>query len=270
MGAIELRNVSFAYPNGHTANEHLNLEIKSGERVAIVGQNGAGKTTAVKLMNGLNKPTQGDVLVNGINTKEKTAAQISAFVGYVFQNPDEQIFNTSVKTEIEYMLHYMKLDQAEIDRRVERAVELTGIKRYLNMNPYDVPYSMRKFVTIAVVLAMETPYLILDEPTAGQDMDGILTLARLMDVLQEEGKSVITITHDMEFVADYFSRVVVMANKRIIADESAREIFWNEEWITEARIKKPQISELAKELGIDGSILYRNELINVLAFEKNK
>lgn len=264
MGAIEFQNVSFTYPSGHTANEQLNLAIQSGERVAIVGQNGAGKTTAVKLMNGLNKPTKGEVLVNGMNTKDKTAAHISAYVGYVFQNPDEQIFNTTVQAEIEYMLRYRKLDQAEIDRRVERAVELTGIKSYLNRNPYDVPYSMRKFVTIAVVLAMETPFLILDEPTAGQDLQGIQTLAKLMDVLQEEGKSVITITHDMEFVADYFTRVVVMANKRIVADEHVRDIFSNEEWITEARIKKPQISELADELGIPGSILYRNELVHAL------
>ena len=111
MGAIELKDVTFAYPNGHIANENLHLTIESGERVAIVGQNGAGKTTAVKLMNGLNKPTKGDVLVNGINTKENTTARISAQVGYVFQNPDDQIFNSNVKKEIEYMLHYLKLDK---------------------------------------------------------------------------------------------------------------------------------------------------------------
>ncbi|RNB81222.1 ABC transporter ATP-binding protein [Brevibacillus fluminis] len=270
MGAIEFRNVTYAYPNGHIANENLNLLIASGERIAIVGQNGAGKTTAVKLMNGLHKPTAGDVFVDGINTRERTTAQISAIVGYVFQNPDDQIFNGTVKAEIEYMLHYLKLDQSEIDRRVARAVELTGIQNYLEANPFDVPYSMRKFVTIAVVLAIDTPYIILDEPTAGQDMKGIKTLVRLMDRLQEEGKSVITITHDMEFVADHFKRVVVMANKRIIADDTAKSIFGNEPILTVARIKKPQIGELAKELGfgINGTILYREELIAALIKEK--
>lgn len=264
MGAIELKDVTFAYPNGYIANENLHLTIESGERVAIVGQNGAGKTTAVKLMNGLNKPTKGDVLVNGINTKENTTACISAQVGYVFQNPDDQIFNSNVKKEIEFMLHYLKLDKKEIDRRVNRAVELTGIRDYLEMNPYDVPYSTRKFISVAAILAIETPYIILDEPTAGQDLNGIKTLTTLMDVLRDEGKSVITITHDMEFVADNFSRVVAMANKRIIADGTAREIFWNQEVVKQAKIKKTQIAELANDLGIGSDILFRNELVELL------
>jgi energy-coupling factor transport system ATP-binding protein len=264
MGSIELMNVTFAYPNGFIANENLNLSISSGERVAIVGQNGAGKTTAVKLMNGLNKPTKGDVFVNGINTKDKTTAQISSYVGYVFQNPDDQIFNSNVKKEIEYMLHYLKLDQKEIDRRVGRAVELTGIKDFLHMNPYDVPYSTRKFISIAAILAIETPYIILDEPTAGQDMYGIKALTKLMNVLQDEGKCVITITHDMEFVSDNFSRVVAMANKQIIADGTAREIFWSEDVVKKAKIKKPQIGELVSDLGIGENIILRKELVEIL------
>lgn len=267
MGAIEFRNVTFAYPNGYIANENLNLRIESGERVAIVGQNGAGKTTAVKLMNGLNKPTKGDVFVDGINTKDKTTAQISTYVGYVFQNPDDQIFNSNVKKEIEYMLHYVKMDPKEIDRRVDRAVDLTGIRDYLHMNPYDVPYSTRKFISIAAILAIETPYIILDEPTAGQDLAGIRALSRLMDVLQDEGKSVITITHDMEFVADNFLRVVAMANKQIIADGHAKDIFWNQEVVKKAKIKKPQIGDLANDLGLENNILFRNELVELL---KNK
>ncbi|WP_342599827.1 ABC transporter ATP-binding protein [Psychrobacillus sp. FSL H8-0483] len=264
MEAIELKNVSFAYPDGHVANEELNLIIRKGERVAIVGQNGAGKTTAVKLMNGLNKPTSGDVLINGVNTKAQTTAQTSAYVGYVFQNPDDQIFNSNVQKEIEYMLHYLKLGAQEIERRVSRAVELTGIKGYLNMNPFDVPYSIRKFVTIAMVLALETPYIILDEPTAGQDLHGIQTLTNLLDRLQEEGKCVITITHDMEFVADNFTRVITMANKRIIADDSARNTFWSTEILKEARLKKPQIGEISEELGMEGNIIYRHELVELL------
>ncbi|MFK9092186.1 energy-coupling factor ABC transporter ATP-binding protein [Bacillus salipaludis] len=264
MGAIELKNVTFAYPNGFVANENLNLVVKKGERVAIVGQNGAGKTTAVKLMNGLTKPTMGDVFVDGINTKDRTTAQISAYVGYVFQNPDDQIFNSSVKKEIEYMLHYLRLDQKEIDRRVARTVELTGLKDYLGMNPYDVPYSIRKFVTIAVILALDTPYIILDEPTAGQDLNSIRALSNLLNILQNEGKTVITITHDMEFVADHFTRVVTMANKRIIADDTARNIFWDDHVVSKAKLMKPQISELANQLGIDGKVLYRNELVEAL------
>ncbi|WP_028776006.1 energy-coupling factor ABC transporter ATP-binding protein [Shimazuella kribbensis] len=265
---IELKDVTFAYPNGYIANENLNLVINNGERVAIIGQNGAGKTTAVKLMNRLNKPTTGDVIVDGNNTKERTTAQISAYVGYVFQNPDEQIFNSTVAMEVEYMLKYRKLDQKDIDRRRDRAVELTGIQDYLKMNPLDVPYSLRKFITIAVVLAMETPYIILDEPTAGQDLQGLKTLSNMMDALQDEGRSVITITHDMEFVADHFTRVVAMANKQIIADDTADNIFWNAEVIKEARIKEPQIGEIAKELGLKGNIIHRRDLVDALSHQK--
>jgi energy-coupling factor transport system ATP-binding protein len=162
------------------------------------------------------------------------------------------------------MLHYLKLDQKEIDRRVGRAVELTGIKDFLHMNPYDVPYSTRKFISIAAILAIETPYIILDEPTAGQDMYGIKALTKLMNVLQDEGKCVITITHDMEFVSDNFSRVVAMANKQIIADGTAREIFWSEDVVKKAKIKKPQIGELVSDLGIGENIILRKELVEIL------
>jgi len=137
--AIELKNVTFTYPNGYTANVGLNLTVEKGEKVAIVGQNGAGKTTAVKLMNGLNKPTEGDVLVDGVNTKDRTCAQISRSVGYVFQNPDDQIFNSTVRDEIEYMPRRAKLDEKEIERRFNRAVELTGIEEYVKMNPLTSP-----------------------------------------------------------------------------------------------------------------------------------
>ena len=137
--SIELINASFSYPGGFLANENLNLVIEPGERVAIVGQNGAGKTTAVKMMNGLHKPTAGDVLVDGKNTKEHTTAQIARTVGYVFQNPDDQIFNQSVRAEIEYMPRYFKLSAAETRRRVERAVTLAGLEDYMGKNPFEIP-----------------------------------------------------------------------------------------------------------------------------------
>ena len=127
--AIELKDASFAYPDGFLANENLDLVIESGERVAIIGQNGAGKTTCVKMMNGLNRPTGGDVIVDGENTKDFTAAHIAKTVGYVFQNPDDQIFNQTVAAEIGYMPKYFKMSEAETKERIGRAVELTQIGR---------------------------------------------------------------------------------------------------------------------------------------------
>ena len=259
--AIEFKNVSFRYPNGFLANKNLNLRIEEGERVAIVGQNGAGKTTAVKLMNGLHKPTEGDVFIDGINTKERTTAEIAKYVGYVFQNPDEQIFNPDVRSEVSYMPKHLKMEDEEVIRRIRWAMELTGVRQYQKINPLDLPYPIRKFVTIAAVIAMEPRYVILDEPTAGQDLKGIKILEKLLDELQQRGISVITITHDMEFVANNFERVIAMANKEIIADNNAKEIFWNQDILDESKIKKPQIAEVAERLGTAGNILYMDELI---------
>ena len=261
MDQIELKNVSFKYPNGFLANDHLNLTVKSGERVAIVGQNGAGKTTAVKLMNGLNKPSEGDVLVNGKNTKDFTTAQIAKHVGYVFQNPDDQIFNQTVYAEIAYMPKYYKLPENEIDELVREAVALLEIERFLKMNPFDIPYVIRKFVTIAAILVTKPEYIILDEPTAGQDMKGIQVLVKVLDKLQEKNIGVITITHDMEFVAKNFTRVVAMANKKIILDGDVKECFGNDKVLMESKIKRPQIGEIANQIGLGKDILSITEFV---------
>ncbi len=266
--AIEFKDVSFAYPNGYMANEHLNLVVGDGETLAIVGQNGAGKTTAVKLMNGLNKPTGGDVLVDGVNTREKSCAQISRTVGYVFQNPDDQIFNSTALSEIEYMPRYLKLPEEEVRRRTDRAIELTGIGGYLKMNPLDIPYAIRKFVAIAAIIATEPKYLILDEPTAGQDRRGNETLKKLIRELSREGTGVIAITHDMDFVAENFPRIVAMAHKNIIADGTAKEIFWNSRTVAESRIRKPQIAQVAEGLKLPGNILFCEELTEAMSQEK--
>lgn len=261
--AIEFKNVYFEYPNGYMANENLNLTIEQGERVGIIGQNGAGKTTAVKLMNRLNKPTKGEVLVDGINTGDKTTAQIAKYVGYVFQNPDDQIFNQTVTDEVCYMLQKLKLREEEIKGRSDKALELTGLQEYKKKNPFDLPLPMRKFLTIAAVIATDPAYIILDEPTAGLDIRGIDLLENMIRVLEKEKTSVITITHDMEFVARNFNRIVVMAHKNIIMDAEPKEVFSNDEVIKEARIKKPEIALIAEMAGIKSRVLYVEDLVEL-------
>lgn len=261
MSQIELRNASFKYPNGFLANDCLNLTVKKGERVAIVGQNGAGKTTAVKMMNGLHKPFEGDVVVNDKNTKDYTTAQIAKYVGYVFQNPDDQIFNQTVYSEIAYMPKYYKMSEKEIDKKVREAAEMLQIERFLKSNPFEIPYVIRKFVTIAAILATEPDYIILDEPTAGQDLKGIEVLVNVMDALSEKGVGVITITHDMEFVANNFERVVAMANKKIILDGNVRECFSNDDVLSASKIKRPQIGEIARQVGLGSDVLSAKEFV---------
>ena len=153
MKDLSLRNVSFSYPGGFLAVDDVSIDIKGGENVAIVGQNGAGKTTTVKMINGLLRPTKGDVLVGDMNTKDYTTAQVSRIVGYVFQNPDDQIFHATVEEEVRFGPKNMKLSEEEEDRRVEDALKITGMDIYRGENPMNLPLSVRKFVTIAAVIS---------------------------------------------------------------------------------------------------------------------
>ena len=250
MSFVNINDVSFTYPDGTVAIDNISLSIEKGERVAIVGQNGAGKTTAVKMLNGLLKPTSGDIV------------KMSRKVGYVFQNPMDQIFHNNVYDEIEFGPKKIGYSENERKNLIETALELTELSAFSKENPYNLPYSIRKFVTIASIIAMDTDVIIMDEPTAGQDLKGIKILNNLIKKLSEKGKTIITITHDMEFVINNFDRVVVMANKKIIEDGDKRKIFWNEEVLKQSKIKQPYISELAKELSMKGNVLSIDEFIN--------
>lgn len=262
MEGIRVENASYSYDNGYTAVDDVSLEVKKGENLAIIGQNGAGKTTLVKMFNGLLRPQKGKIYVDNADVSMMTVAQISRKVGYVFQNPGDQIFNPTVYDEIAYTPRYFKLKEAEVDKKVRDAAELCNIVDYLKLNPYDLPFSLRKFVTIASVIAMGTEHIILDEPTAGQDLFGLEQQRKIIDELIGRGKTVITITHDMEFVADNFSRVIVMAEKKIIADKTKREVFWDFDILEKSSIKQLYVSMLAKELAMKSQVITIEEFIN--------
>lgn len=254
MAYLELKNVSYVYSNGYKAIENVNMQFELGESVAIIGQNGAGKTTTVKLMNGLLNPTSGEVIVDGLSTKQNTTATIAQKVGYVFQNPDDQIFQDTIYKEIAYGPLKQKLSKEEVKKRVSNAAELCGLSNELDEHPYNLPYSKRKFITIAAIIAMDPQVIILDEPTAGQDSESTELLGKIIDELAGKSKTVITITHDMEFVVKQFKRVIVMADKRKRTDEHPKNIFWNEELLQLSNLKQPYICQLAKLMG------YKNAL----------
>lgn len=262
MGIINFNDVSFQYPNGFSAVEHVSFEVQKGEQIAIVGQNGAGKTTTVKMMNGLLKPTEGSVIVDGMNTKDYSTAKLSRTTGYVFQNPDEQIFHNTVKDEIEFGIRVLGLDEARVKELSEWAAEMCGLTEFWEENPYNLPLSIRKFVTIASVLAMDEKVLVLDEPTAGQDLCGIQRLENILRKLKEKGTTVITITHDMEFVVNNFDKIFVMAHKNLLKIGNAAEVFREDELLKESMLKKPYISQLASELGIQEQIITQDQLVN--------
>ena len=204
MGIIEFKDVSFQYPNGFSAVENVSFEINEGEAIAIIGQNGAGKTTTVKMINGLLKPTHGTVLIDGMDTKDYTTAQLSKIAGYVFQNPDDQIFHNNVEDEIRFGPKKQGLSEEEIVKKTEWAAKLCGLSEQMQENPYNLPLSIRKFVSIASVLAMDDKILILDEPTAGLDPKQRVIIRNLTDRLGQE-KIILISTHiisDIETIAD--------------------------------------------------------------------
>jgi energy-coupling factor transport system ATP-binding protein len=252
MAFISFEEVSYRYPGGFPAVEGLNLAIEKGENCAIVGQNGAGKTTTAKLCNRLLRPGGGNVFVDGKNTRDYTTAGVSRIVGYVFQNPDDQIFHSTVEKEVEFGPRMMKLPPERIRALVEDALVLTGLAGEREENPYNLPLSVRKFVTIASIIAMDTGALILDEPTAGQDPRGNGLLADIIAALLRRGKTLITISHDMDFVAENCSRVIVMAERRIVADGRPEEVFWNFPALEKARLRQPCAGGVCRRLGITG------------------
>ncbi|GMS53079.1 ABC transporter ATP-binding protein [Enterococcus raffinosus] len=259
MNVLTLENVSFTYPNGFEAVQNISADFQLGESVAIIGQNGAGKTTTVKLMNGLLRPTKGRVLIDEKETHTLTTAQMAKHVGYVFQNPDDQIFQESIEKEIAFGPKKQKLSTSIVKERVEEAAELCGLTEVLKEHPYNLPYSKRKFITIAAVMAMDPKVVILDEPTAGQDRESTELLGQLIKELTAKNKTVITITHDMEFVIKEFQRVLVFAQKQLQKEGTPREIFWDEKILRVSALKQPYICQLAKALGFEG-IMTMDEL----------
>lgn len=264
MSKLEFKNVSFTYPNGFKAINDLNLVVNSSEKVAIVGQNGAGKSTCAKLMNGLLRPNFGEILLDGNNTKDMTTAQISRKVGYVFQNPNDQIFNSTVYDEVAFSLRALKVDEDEMDRRVRQACEICELSEYLDDHPYDLPFSTRKFITIAITIANDCDIFIFDEPTAGQDAYSMSCLKRVIDHLHDLNKTIITITHDMEFVVENFDRVVVMSNKEIIKDADKKEVFDEDEILQKAYIQPPVVKRLCNSINLNEKLLSVDDFVDYI------
>ncbi|TQI67012.1 ABC transporter ATP-binding protein [Clostridium sp. KNHs216] len=259
MAYITLDHVSFEYPGGFLAVDDISMEIEKGECIAIIGQNGAGKTTTVKMLNGLLRPTKGDVIIGDMNSKDHTIAQMSRNVGYVFQNPDDQIFHSTIYDEVAFGTKVLNKTEQETKELVDYALEITNLAQYRDVNPFNLPFSIRKFISIAAIIAMDTQVMIFDEPTAGQDLTGNLRLSSILEHLHKEGKTLITISHDMEFVVNNFDRVIVMANKKVVTSGAPSEIFWNFEALEKSMLKQPYVSRLCKTLNLGGNIVTMEE-----------
>ena len=250
--AAAIHGVGFSYPDGTRALEDIQLSLRAGERVAIVGQNGSGKSTLARHLNGLLRPTVGRVSLFGRDTTEVHVAELARTVGLVFQNPDRQIFASSVRAEVGFGARNLGRRGSELDRAVAAALSVVGLDGEARTNPYDLGYSRRKLLALASILAMETPIVVLDEPTTGQDARGIERIQRIVTDLAASGRTVITISHDMRFVAESFARVVVMRDGRVILDGTPAEVFagTNAEALASTYLEPPLAARLGERLGL--------------------
>lgn len=267
---IEIDDLSFSYPlDERPALANVDLSVDPGEMVCIMGANGAGKSTRCSAVRGLvPHVTKGDLngSVRGLgrSVPDTALGELARDVGYVFQNPDDQIFNATVLREVEYALKRTDLSDSARRERVAEALALAGLTGDHDTNPYDMPPSVRKFVTIASVIANDTDVMILDEPTAEQDLVGLNRLMQLLRTLQKKGMSVITTTHDMEFVSHNFTRTVVMANRQLLRDTATDQVFYDTDALQTAHVDQPAFVQVADHFGGPEIGLRMNRLVDLL------
>jgi energy-coupling factor transport system ATP-binding protein len=259
---IEIKDLHFTYPTGVQALRGISLRIQAGEQVAIVGQNGAGKTTLVKHLNGLLQPTQGQVLVEDWDTKKHSVARLARRVGYVFQNPDEQLFSRDVGTEVAFGPKNLGFSDQQIKALVNDALALTELSDKTETNPYDLSATWRKMVALASILSMDTPVVIFDEPTTGQDAVNVARIGHVIAELRGRGKTVITITHDIDFCAENFERVIAMSQGKILLDGSASDVLGQEEMLATTYVDPPQLTRLGKRLGFKDTVRNQEEFLH--------
>jgi energy-coupling factor transport system ATP-binding protein len=251
---IEVNDLHFEYPGGVKALQGVTLSIQQGEKVAIVGQNGAGKTTLVKHFNGLLKPTSGMVMVDDWNTCDHSVAKLSTRVGYVFQNPDEQLFSRTVEQELAVGPKNLGYAQDKAKQLIDDALALTELEVQRETNPYDLSPTWRKMVALASIIAMDTPVLTFDEPTTGQDATSIQRIGNIVQVLAGRGKTIITITHDVDFAADHFDRLIAMGQGRVLLDGPMLEVITEEAILASTYVDPPQLTRLSRQLGLPQTV----------------
>jgi energy-coupling factor transport system ATP-binding protein len=245
---IQLDGVHFSYEGIYPALRGVSLQIDDGERVAIMGSNGAGKTTLIKHMNGLLRPQRGRVFLDGRDTRDLSVAEMARIVGLVFQSPDHQLFLDSVHKEVVFGLKNLGFTTEEIEDRCASTLERLGLTGFAERSPFTLSGGERKRVALACVLATEPRVLALDEPTIGQDAQQKDRLAQLLLDLNQKGRTVIVVTHDIEFVIEHFPRTVAMAGGRIVADGSTSSVLSNDRVIELCSLAHPQVTLAAKAL----------------------
>ncbi|MGH2605148.1 MAG: energy-coupling factor ABC transporter ATP-binding protein [Anaerolineales bacterium] len=265
---LEIDGVSFRYPNGAQAISNVRMQIRSGEQVAWIGANGAGKSTLARLANGLLRPQEGVVRVGDWDTRRRRVSELARRVGYVFQNPDEQLFARNLREEVAFGPRNLGRTAAEVEQAVEASLKALDLLANADDNPFDLHPARRKELGLASILAMDPAILILDEPTTGQDAPGVGRLGRVLGDLRRRGRTVILISHDMEFCAEYADRIAVFSQGRVVLDAPARQAFSRLEILASAQVDPPQLARLAAALDLDAVPLSVDEFLEAWRGER--
>lgn len=251
---LEVKNLKYSYNNDYQALKGVSLKIERGEMVALLGKNGAGKSTLFLHLNGIYEPDEGQVFIDGEELKydKKSLLKFRQKVGIVFQNPDDQIFAPTVEEDVAFGPLNLKLPMEEVQNRVEEALERVGMSGYEKTAPHHLSGGQKKRVAIAGILAMKPEIMVLDEPTAGLDPQGVANLSALLKELNEEGITIIISTHEVDLVPDYANRAFVMVDGELIAEGTPKEIFSQPNLLEQANLKVPIVTELFQQLEKDG------------------
>ncbi len=266
---IMIRDLAYTYPNGTQALKDINLNVCKGELIGIMGKNGAGKTSLIRTLNGLIRPTKGNVYLENENISSKTIATLSKKVGIIFQNPFHQLFANSVEEEIKFSLKSCVLDKAEIQIKTDKILQEFNLEKYRKRSPLNLSGGESKKLAIASIICRDPEILVFDEPTLGQDAKEIEFFIDLIKKERKHGKTIIIITHNIEFAYEYLPRTILMADGQIIADGPTIEILNNEVLIEKTSLIPPQIWQFSlalKESGFPemGVQLSKDALINYI------
>jgi energy-coupling factor transporter ATP-binding protein EcfA2 len=256
---LQLDTVHYRYSESIHALRGISLTIDEG-CICIIGQNGAGKSTLAKHLNGLLKPTDGHVFVRGTDTQESRVAELAHVVGLSFQNPDDQLFHDSVEAEMRYGPNNLGFSDEEIDESIESALQRMGLDDIRSRNPYDLGVARRKQVAVASVLAMNTPVVVLDEPTGGQDAPGTELLAEVVRELVSDGTMVVVITHDISFVSDTADRVIALGEGEVLLDGAPESVFDDAETLAQTDVTPPVVTQIGNRLDLPRTVLSIDDL----------
>jgi energy-coupling factor transporter ATP-binding protein EcfA2 len=264
---VKFDHVSYVYPDGTTALSDVSLSIRRGEYVGLVGQNGSGKTTLARMMIGLLRPSKGSVVIAGQDSRHMSVAQIARKIGYLFQNPDHQIFSSTVFDEVAFGPRNLGFQEAEVRSKVENSLSKVGLLSLSATHPLFSSRGERQRIALASVLSMGPEVLVLDEPTTGQDWLNNIRILDIVDELNSSGTTIVMISHNMQFIAERTRRLVVMKGGSVFIDGPTRDVFSQADRLSEAFIRPPQVTRLSAALGarIEDVPLSVDELAEAIA-----